>query len=135
MWSTAPRKDVSAHVSTWYPPRMLGNLTLMKPLAAAGAVGALIAFGPTTLAHNLSSSGAPTNTLAATFKQDPAGGGCDANGNCGWGGQNDGPGGGPGGHGCLAGVGCGSGGQFAGPGGVPGGTGCLPGVGCGSGHA
>ena len=69
------------------------------------------------------------------FKDDPGGGGCDANGNCGSGGTNQGPGGGPGGQGCVPGVGCGSGGQNAGPGGVPGGTGCLPGVGCGSGHA
>ena len=66
--------------------------------------------------------------------QDPGGSGCDANGNCGSGGQDMGPGGGPGGQGCVPGVGCGSGGQFWGPGGVPGGTGCLPGVGCGSGH-
>ena len=74
---------------------------------------------------------APTHVV---FKDDPGGGGCDANGNCGSGGQYNGPGGGPGGQGCVPGVGCGSGGQNAGPGGVPGGTGCLPGVGCGSGH-
>ena len=54
-----------------------------------------------------SNSAAPTHVI---YKQDPGGGGCDANGNCG------------------------SGGQFFGPGGVPGGQGCLPGVGCGSGH-
>ncbi len=51
---------------------------------------------------------APTHIV---FKDDPGGGGCDANGNCG------------------------SGGEFFGPGGVPGGTGCLPGAGCDSGHA
>ena len=72
----------------------------------------------------------PTHVV---FKDDPGGGGCDNNGNCGSGGVN-GPGRGPGGQGCIPGVGCGSGGQFFGPGGVPGGQGCLPGVGCGSGH-
>lgn len=114
---------------------MLANLTLVKPLAVAAAIGALIASAPTAPADAHMASGSPTAAHIGAFKQDPGGGGCDGNGNCGWGGQNDGPGGGPGGHGCLAGVGCGSGGQFAGPGGVPGGTGCLPGVGCGSGHA
>src|SRR5271166_4461729 len=74
---------------------------------------------------------APTHVV---FKQDPGGGGCDVNGNCGSGGQFTGPGGGPGGQGCVPGVGCGTGGQFWGPGGVLGGNGCLPGVGCGSGH-
>ncbi len=74
---------------------------------------------------------APTHVV---FKQDPGGAGCDANGNCGSGGQNGGPNGGPGGQGCVPGVGCGSGGQFWGPNGEPGGQGCLPGVGCGSGH-
>lgn len=113
---------------------MLANLILTRPLAVAVAVGALIASAPTALADT--PPGQPLAVAQAVgFKDDPAGGGCDGNGNCGWGGVNEGPGGGPGGHGCLAGVGCGSGGQFAGPGGVPGGTGCLPGVGCGSGHA
>jgi hypothetical protein len=79
------------------------------------------------------STGGPATHVV--FKDDPGGGGCDANGNCGSGGQFGGPGGGPGGQGCIPGVGCGSGGQNAGPGGVPGGVGCLPGVGCGSGHA
>lgn len=119
----------------WYSRRMLAHLTLTKALASAGAVGALLAAAPVIPASIPSSSAALRTVHAVDFKQDPGGGGCDGNGNCGWGGQNDGPGGGPGGHGCLAGVGCGSGGQFAGPGGVPGGTGCLPGVGCGSGHA
>lgn len=116
---------------------MLANLILVKPLAVAGAVGALIVAAPTWSApvNNFSSAGSSVTVQTAGLKEDPGGGGCDGNGNCGWGGQSDGPGGGPGGHGCLAGVGCGSGGQFAGPGGVPGGTGCLPGVGCGSGHA
>ncbi len=35
------------------------------------------------------------------FKDDPGGGGCDANGNCGSGGVNNGPGGTPGGQGCV----------------------------------
>ncbi len=50
---------------------------------------------------------APTHVI---FKDDPGGGGCDANGNCGSGGTNGGPGGGPGGQGCVPGVGCGTGG-------------------------
>jgi hypothetical protein len=115
---------------------MLAKLTLMKPLVVAGAVAAAIAAAPTAAA-DVFAAGPAINTAAPThvvFKDDPGGGGCDANGNCGSGGQNGGPGGGPGGQGCVPGVGCGSGGQFAGPGGVPGGTGCLPGVGCGSGH-
>lgn len=113
---------------------MLANLILARPVAVAGALGVLVAAAPvipavTSLHH-------PSTTIhAAAFKDDPAGGGCDANGNCGWGGQNAGPGGGAGGHGCVVGVGCGFGGQFAGPDGVPGGTACLSGVGCGSGHA
>ncbi|MCK8644689.1 PE-PGRS family protein [Mycobacterium colombiense] len=107
----------------------------MKPLAVIGAVAGIIAIAPMTPVGGPSSTGPAAHTYAVAFKQDPGGGGCDGNGNCGWGGQNDGPGGGAGGHGCIAGVGCGSGGQFAGPGGVPGAAGCLPGVGCGSGHA
>ncbi len=110
---------------------MLSKLTLMKPLVVAGAVAAAIAAAPAAVADVSVAGPAPTHI---TFKKDPGGGGCDANGNCGSGGQFNGPGGGPGGQGCVPGVGCGSGGQFAGPGGVPGGTGCLPGVGCGSGH-
>ena len=74
---------------------------------------------------------APTHVIV---KDDPGGGGCDANGNCGSGGQNRVRAAVRAAQGCLPGVGCGSGGQNAGPGGVPGGTGCLPGVGCGSGH-
>lgn len=121
---------------TWYASRMLAKLTLMKPLVVAGAVAAAIAAAPAASADAFA-AGPAMNTPVQThvvFKDDPGGGGCDANGNCGSGGQNQGPGGGPGGQGCVPGVGCGSGGQFAGPGGVPGGTGCLPGVGCGSGH-
>ncbi len=121
----------------WYARPMRSKLTLMKPLVVAGAVAAAIAAAPAAgadvfVAGPAASSPAPTHVI---FKDDPGGGGCDANGNCGSGGQFNGPGGGPGGQGCVPGVGCGSGGQFAGPGGVPGGNGCLPGVGCGSGHA
>lgn len=97
-----------------------GRNDAVMPVAAAEASA-----GP--------ASAAPTHVI---FKQDPGGAGCDANGNCGSGGQNGGPGGAPGGQGCVAGVGCGSGGQNAGPGGVPGGQGCIPGTNlCGSGHA
>ena len=115
---------------------MLAKLNLMKPLVVAGAVAAAITAAPTAAADAFAAGPAITNTPTThvVFKDDPSGGGCDANGNCGSGGQNSGPGGGPGGQGCVPGVGCGSGGQFAGPGGVPGGQGCLPGVGCGSGH-
>jgi hypothetical protein len=115
---------------------MLAKLNLIKPLVVGGAVAAAIAVTPVAAAEAFAGGPALTGSAAThvVFKQDPGGGGCDANGNCGSGGQFSGPGGGPGGQGCLPGVGCGSGGQFAGPGGVPGGTGCLPGVGCGSGH-
>jgi hypothetical protein len=119
-----------------YSPYMLAKLSLIKPLVIGGAVAAAIAVTPVAAAEAFA-AGTATGSAAThvVFKQDPGGGGCDANGNCGSGGQMNGPGGGPGGQGCVPGVGCGSGGQFAGPGGVPGGTGCLPGVGCGSGHA
>jgi hypothetical protein len=114
---------------------MFTKLSVMKTLVVGGAAAAAIAVTPVTAAEAFAAG--PTTSPVAThtvYKQDPGGGGCDANGNCGSGGQFMGPGGGPGGQGCVPGLGCGSGGQFAGPGGVPGGTGCLPGVGCGSGH-
>ena len=119
-----------------YSPHMLAKWNLIKPLVVGGAVAAAIAVTPVAAAEAFAGGTATTGSAAThvVFKQDPGGSGCDANGNCGSGGQNGGPGGGPGGQGCVPGVGCGSGGQFAGPGGVPGGTGCLPGVGCGSGH-
>jgi len=112
---------------------MLVKMNPLKTLVVGGAVAAAVAVMPVAVAEAYASpaSAGPTHSV---FKQDPGGGGCDSNGNCGSGGQFSGPGGGPGGQGCVPGVGCGSGGQFAGPGGVPGGTGCLPGVGCGSGH-
>lgn len=114
---------------------MLAKWNLMKPFVVGGAVAATIAVTPVAAAEAFTAGPATSPTIThVVFKQDPAGGGCDGNGNCGSGGQNGGPGGGPGGQGCVPGVGCGSGGQFAGPGGLPGGTGCLPGVGCGSGH-
>ncbi len=115
--------------------RMLQKFDFMKPLFIGGAVAAAIAVMPVAAAEAY--VGAPAGTAPTThvvYKQDPGGGGCDPSGNCGSGGQFNGPGGGPGGQGCVPGVGCGTGGQFAGPGGVPGGTGCLPGVGCGAGH-
>jgi hypothetical protein len=115
---------------------MLAKLNLMKALVIGGAVAAAIAVTPVASAEAFATGPAMTGTAPThvVFKQDPSGGGCDVNGNCGSGGQFTGPGGGPGGQGCVPGVGCGSGGQFWGPGGVPGGVGCLPGVGCGSGH-
>lgn len=115
---------------------MLAKLNLMKSLVVAGAVAAAATIAPVAAADG-STAGPARTAMALThivFKDDPGGGGCDNNGNCGSGGQNSGPGGGPGGQGCVAGVGCGFGGQNAGPGGLPGGQGCLPGVGCGSGH-
>ena len=124
------------HMCRWYSERMLAKMNLIKPFVVGGAVAAAIAVMPVAAAE--ASTGGTMASGTAThvvFKLDPGGSGCDANGNCGSGGQNGGPGGGPGGQGCVPGVGCGSGGQFAGPGGVPGGTGCLPGVGCGSGHS
>lgn len=115
---------------------MLAKLAFTKPLVVAGAiVAATFAAAPVAAADPFL-LGPATNSASAhlVFKDDPGGAGCDANGNCGSGGQDSGPGGGPGGQGCIPGVGCGAGGQFAGPGGVPGGFGCLPGIGCGFGH-
>ncbi|MEE6176350.1 PE-PGRS family protein [Mycobacterium sp. 050134] len=108
----------------------------MKRLVVGGAAAAALTLAPMAVTGSVAFTGAPTAAPThVVFKDDPGGGGCDPNGNCGSGGQNQGPGGGPGGQGCIPGVGCGSGGQNAGPGGIPGGQGCLPGVGCGSGHA
>lgn len=123
-------------MSKWYALGMLATLNLVKSAALAGALAAAVAAAPVAAADAFAAGPAKTasSPTHVVFKDDPGGGGCDANGNCGVGGVNQGPGGGPGGHGCVPGVGCGSGGQFAGPGGVPGGQGCLPGVGCGSGH-
>jgi len=111
--------------------RMLTKLKIMKPFVVGGAVAAAIAVMPVAAAEASVGSPAGAAPTHVIYKLDPGGAGCDANGTCGSGGQNGGPGGGPGGQGCVPGVGCGSGGQFAGPGGVPGG--CLAGVGCGHG--
>src|ERR1700746_2310060 len=103
----------------WYAKGMLAKLTLMKPLVVAGAVAAAIAAAPAAAAAAFAAGPAMT-TPAPThvvFKDDPGGGGCDANGNCGSGGV-DGPGGGPGGQGCIPGVGCGSGRPVAGASGL-----------------
>ena len=111
---------------------MFEKLNFMKPLVIGGAAAAAIAVMPVAAAEAYVGSPASAGPTHSVFKQDPGGSGCDANGNCGSGGQNGGPGGGPGGQGCIAGTSiCGSGGQFAGPGGTPGG--CIPGVGCGHG--
>ena len=108
------------------------KLNFMKPLVIGGAAAAAIAVMPVAAAEASIGSPATAGPTHSVFKQDPGGSGCDANGNCGSGGQNGGPGGGPGGQGCIAGTNiCGSGGQFAGPGGTPGG--CVAGVGCGHG--
>jgi hypothetical protein len=90
---------------------MLAKLTLLKPLVVAGAVAAAIVAAPTAAADVLAPGAALSGPPAThvVFKDDPSGGGCDNNGNCGSGGQNAGPGGVPGGQGCLPGVGCGSG--------------------------
>ncbi|GAB7143676.1 hypothetical protein LRC484719_22660 [Mycobacterium riyadhense] len=115
---------------------MLAKLNLMKPLVVAGAIATAIAAAPTVAADVIPAGpGINTTTITHFFPaNEPGGGGCDANGNCGSGGVNSGPNGGPGGQGCIPGVGCGSGGQFWGPNGEPGGQGCIPGVGCGGGH-
>jgi hypothetical protein len=111
---------------------MFEKLNFMKPLVIGGAAAAAIAVMPVAAAEAAVGFPANAGPTHSVFKQDPGGSGCDANGNCGSGGQNGGPGGGPGGQGCIAGTSiCGSGGQFAGPGGTPGG--CVPGVGCGHG--
>jgi hypothetical protein len=109
----------------------------MKPLVLAGAVAASIAAAPIAAADTFAAGPGMTGTAPShvAFKQDPGGGGCDMNGNCGSGGVNGGPGGAPGGQGCIAGVACGSGGQAWGPNGEPGGQGCIPNTNiCGSGH-
>ncbi|OBF23015.1 PE-PGRS family protein [Mycobacterium kubicae] len=119
---------------------MVAISKFIKPLAAAGALATAIAAAPMASADGVGTGPAMSGPAGThvVFKSDPpgpGGGGCDENGNCGSGGQNNGPNGGPGGQGCIPGVGCGDGGQFWGPGGEPGGSGCLPGVGCGGGHA
>src|SRR5206468_1851828 len=74
-------------------------LRVLKPFVAGGAVAAAMAVMPVAAAEANAgpASAAPTHVI---FKQDPGGGGCDANGTCGSGGQFSGPGGGPGGQGC-----------------------------------
>ena len=115
---------------------MLAISNVVKPLLVAWAVAAAIVAAPAGWADAAGAGpGATSAGITHFIPLDPGGGGCDANGNCGSGGIDNGPGGGAGGQGCIPGVGCGSGGQNWGPGGVPGGQGCLPGVGCGSGHA
>jgi hypothetical protein len=128
--------DVFHMCGRGYTARMLAKFNLIKPLVVGGAVATAIAVTPVAAAETFAAGPAAGNPAPThvVFKQEPGGGGCDANGNCGSGGQDNGPNGGPGGQGCAPGIGCGSGGQFWGPGGVPGGQGCLPGVGCGSGH-
>jgi len=86
-------------VWTWYATGMLAKLTLMKPLVLAGAVAAAIAAAPTAAADVFAAGPAMTGSSSThvVFKDDPGGGGYDANGNCGSGGVN----------GCLPGVGCG----------------------------
>jgi hypothetical protein len=104
-------------------------ISVLKPFVVGGAIATAMAVMPVAAAEaSVGQTGAPTHVI---YKLDPGGSGCDANGTCGSGGQNGGPGGGPGGQGCVPGVGCGSGGQFAGPNGTPGG--CVAGVGCGHG--
>ena len=104
-------------------------ISVLKPFVVGGAIATAMAVMPVAAAEaSVGQTAAPTHVI---YKLDPGGSGCDANGTCGSGGQNGGPGGGPGGQGCVPGVGCGSGGQFAGPNGTPGG--CLAGVGCGHG--
>lgn len=114
---------------------MLAKLNLMKPLVVAGAIAAAMVTASADPAEAATGPAPTTGITQFIAMNEPGGGGCDLNGNCGSGGVDQGPNGGPGGSGCIPGVGCGSGGQFWGPGGLPGGEGCLPGVGCGSGHA
>src|ERR1700679_2591680 len=105
-------------------------ISVLKPFVVGGAIAAAMAVMPVAAAEASAgqTGAAPTHVI---YKLDPGGSGCDANGTCGSGGQNGGPGGGPRGQGCVPGVGCGSGGEVAGRGGVPGG--CIAGVGCGHG--
>jgi hypothetical protein len=61
---------------------MLAKLNLIKPLVVGGAVAAAIAVTPVAAAEAFAAG--PAMTVAApthvVFKQDPGGGGCDANG-------------------------------------------------------
>jgi hypothetical protein len=110
----------------------------VAPIVFAGAVATAIATAPFAAAQTPAqiASAQPGSATVQFVPLDPGGGGC-INGECGSGGTNNGPGGGPGGQGCVPGPNgpiCGSGGVNGGPGGVPGGGGCIPGVGCGSGN-
>ncbi|WP_232423294.1 PE-PGRS family protein [Mycobacterium sp. 155] len=108
----------------------------VAPLVFAGAVASAIAAAPFATAQVPGQVASVQPGTIATVPLDPGGGGC-INGQCGSGGTDNGPGGGPGGSGCVPGPNgpiCGSGGVNGGPGGVPGGGGCVPGMGCGSGH-
>src|SRR5258708_36470604 len=78
---------------------MFEKLNFMKPLVIGGAAAAAIAVMPVAAAEASVGSPASAGPTHSVFKQDPGGGGCDANGNCGSGGQFNGPGGGPGGPG------------------------------------
>ena len=84
---------------------MFEKLNFMKPLVIGGAAAAAIAVMPVAAAEASVGSPASAGPTHSVYKQDPGGSGCDANGNCGSGGQNGGPGGGPGGQGCIAGIG------------------------------
>src|SRR5258708_11903744 len=116
------------HVCTWYAKEMLAKINLIKPLVVAGAVAAAIAGAPAASADAFAVGPAMTTpaTSHIVFKDDPGGGGCDANGNCGSGGIDNGPNGGPGGQGCAPRLGCGAAAQFSGPGRLPGGPRCRP---------
>ncbi|ETB50290.1 hypothetical protein O974_04295, partial [Mycobacterium avium 11-0986] len=61
----------------------------MKPLVVAAAAAAAIAAAPAAAADVIVAGPAgPAAPTHITFKDDPGGGGCDANGNCGSGGQD-----------------------------------------------
>ena len=79
---------------------MFEKLNFMKPLVIGGAAAAAIAVMPVAAAEASVGSPASAGPTHSVYKQDPGGGGCDSNGNCGSGGQFNGPGGGPGGQGC-----------------------------------
>lgn len=108
----------------------------VAPIVFAGAVASAIAAAPFAAADVPGQMATAQPGTVQFVPLDPGGGGC-INGQCGSGGTNDGPGGGPGGSGCVPGPNgpiCGFGGVNGGPGGVPGGSGCMPGMGCVSGN-
>ena len=113
---------------------MATKVKSLKSLLWAGAAAAAIVATPFAMPGSTPVAAAAPAPAHVVFADDPSGGGCDDNGNCGFGSVNTSSDDGPSATGCVPGLGCGGGGRKAGPDGTPGGTGCVPGLGCGGGH-